>query len=72
MPADSEDVNILGFCDKTALAKIQYQVQCEARQERIRYCFKVANTGKVSDRRENENVREKNHNKGENSKRERA
>jgi len=27
MPTDSEDVNILGFCDKTALAKIQYQVQ---------------------------------------------
>ncbi len=27
MQADLEDVNILGFCDKTALAKIQYQVQ---------------------------------------------
>jgi hypothetical protein len=61
MPADSEDVNIAGFCIKTALAKIQHQLQYEARKERIRYCFTVAqyvvNTGKLSDRRENENVR---------------
>ncbi len=37
MPADSEDVNIVGFCDKTALAKIQYQLQYDARKERMTY-----------------------------------
>ncbi len=58
MPADSEDVNIAGFCDKTALAKIQYQLQYEAIENDILfYSGTIANTGKLSDRRENENVR---------------